>query len=159
MCFGKTAKGSTVFLISACTSTSSNSTPSGRMFIKFNYFSRISRDNSSYFCLTRITGTLNEALEDLWYLIDFFLIWEIFQRKYLKQIKIYFLFNNIFPKSNHLWDDVEKYGRPGQATDDNIRVRMRFPCWSYGVVLCTTYTDYFTFRAKDFVKGTRSLRN
>ena len=39
----------------------------------------------------------------------------------------------------HLWqylaellfllDNVEKYGRVGQATDDNIIRRMRFACW------------------------------
>jgi hypothetical protein len=30
------------------------------------------------------------------------------------------MFNNFFRKSCHLWDNVEKYGRARQATDDNI---------------------------------------
>jgi len=29
--------------------------------------------------------------------------------------------NNIFPKSCRLWDNVEKYDRARQVTDDNIR--------------------------------------
>lgn len=58
-----------------------------------------------------------------------------------------------------LWDNVQKYGRVGQATDGNLIWRMRFACCRYGVVLCTTYTAYFTFRAKDSVMRTRSLRN
>jgi hypothetical protein len=42
---------------------------------------------------------------------------------------IHFMFNNIFPKIVLLWDNVEKHGRPRQATDDNIIRRIRFACW------------------------------
>jgi hypothetical protein len=41
----------------------------------------------------------------------------------------HFMFNNFFRKSCCLWDNVEKYGRARQATDDNIIRRMRFACW------------------------------
>jgi hypothetical protein len=41
----------------------------------------------------------------------------------------HFMFNNFFRKSCHLWDNVEKYGRARQATEDNIIRRMRFACW------------------------------
>jgi hypothetical protein len=41
-----------------------------------------------------------------------------------------FMFNKCFPrKSCRLWDNVEKYGTVGQATDDSIIRRMRFACW------------------------------
>ena len=41
-----------------------------------------------------------------------------------------FIFNNhIFRKSLRLWDNVEKCGRTGQTTDDNMIRRMRFECW------------------------------
>jgi len=40
-----------------------------------------------------------------------------------------FMFNNVYRKSCRLWDNVEEYGRAGQATDDNIIRRMRFTCW------------------------------
>ena len=32
-------------------------------------------------------------------------------------------------KLYHLWDNVEKYGRDGQATDDSVIRRMRVACW------------------------------
>ena len=31
-----------------------------------------------------------------------------------------FVFSNFFRKSYRLWDIVEKYGRAGQATDDDM---------------------------------------
>jgi hypothetical protein len=40
----------------------------------------------------------------------------------------HFVFN-FFWKSCYLWDNVKKYGRAGQATDDNITQRMCFACW------------------------------
>jgi len=37
-----------------------------------------------------------------------------------------------FPiKSYRLWENVEKYGRAGQATDDNVIPRMRFQCYRH----------------------------
>jgi hypothetical protein len=42
----------------------------------------------------------------------------------------YFMFNNFFSrKSQHLWNNVEKYGRAGQATDDDILRHMCTACW------------------------------
>ena len=40
----------------------------------------------------------------------------------------HFMFNN-FSQNRAVWDNVEKYGTAGQATDDNIIRRMRFACW------------------------------
>jgi hypothetical protein len=40
-----------------------------------------------------------------------------------------FVFNDRFPNSCRLCDNVGKYGRAMQATDDNIIRRMRFACW------------------------------
>jgi vancomycin permeability regulator SanA len=45
----------------------------------------------------------------------------------------------------------------GQATEGYVRVRMRFACCRYGVVLCTTYIVFFNFRVNDSVMRTRSL--
>jgi hypothetical protein len=39
------------------------------------------------------------------------------------------MFNNFLWNSCPLWDNVEKYGRAGQAIDDNIIRRMRFAYW------------------------------
>ena len=43
-----------------------------------------------------------------------------------------------FPQNScHLWVNVDKYGRVGEATDDSIILRMRFACW----VINATNTD------------------
>ena len=42
----------------------------------------------------------------------------------------HFMFNNPPPRiSCRLWDNVEKYGAAGPATDNNIMQRKRFACW------------------------------
>ena len=53
----------------------------------------------------------------------------------------FFLCSIIFPfqKSFRLWEKVEKYGRAGQATDDNIIRRMRFACYKHTLKMCNTY--------------------
>jgi len=46
------------------------------------------------------------------------------QTEVVEKIKINVMLNNIFErKSCRLWDNVEKYGRAGQATDDKYGVR------------------------------------
>ena len=51
----------------------------------------------------------------LWqYLAEFFSEWDTFQTKLSEKIKTNFMINN-----NILIDNVVKYGRDGQATDDN----------------------------------------
>jgi hypothetical protein len=48
-----------------------------------------------------------------------------------------------FRKSCRLWDNMEKYGRARQATDDNITRRMRIACWITKAAdtlwICNTY--------------------
>jgi hypothetical protein len=50
-----------------------------------------------------------------------------FPIKYVEKIHNLFMFKNIFLKSYHLWENVEKYNRAWQATDD-IRRYKRFSC-------------------------------
>jgi hypothetical protein len=54
--------------------------------------------------------------------VQFFVEWEMFQTKYLQKIKTHFVPHdiNFFWKSYRLWDNVEKYRRAEQATDDNM---------------------------------------
>ena len=48
-----------------------------------------------------------------------------------------------FEKSCSVWGNVEKYGRVGEATDDNIIERMRFTCW---ITKATdTHAEYVMF--------------
>jgi hypothetical protein len=52
----------------------------------------------------------------------------------------HYMFNNFFRKLCHLWDNVEKYGRARQVTDDNIIRRVR--C-AYGIAKVTnTHSKY-----------------
>ena len=54
------------------------------------------------------------------YLAQFFLEWEMFQTKVVEKIKTHILCSvTLFQKSYRLWDNVEKYYRAGQVTDDN----------------------------------------
>jgi len=55
-----------------------------------------------------------------YHILLFFLEWEMFWRKVVENIKTHFIFNNFFWKSCRFWDNVEKYYRAGQATDDNM---------------------------------------
>jgi hypothetical protein len=54
----------------------------------------------------------------------------MFQIKFVEKIKTQLSLSTTFSrKSCHLWDNVEKYGTSGQATDNNKIRRMRFACW------------------------------
>jgi hypothetical protein len=55
------------------------------------------------------------------YLVQLFLWWEMFQTKVIKKIKTHILCSkHLFGKSCHLWDNVEKFCRGGQATYENM---------------------------------------
>jgi len=72
--------------------------------------------------MTRITGT---SYEDQY---TFFIIScsvllrmrNISDKSCRENQNTHFMFNNCFQKSCHLWDNVEKYFRAGQATDYNM---------------------------------------
>jgi hypothetical protein len=53
----------------------------------------------------------------------------MFQTKVVEKIKANILCSVTFFRNSYRLDNVEKYGRFGQATDDNIIRRMRFACW------------------------------
>jgi hypothetical protein len=60
------------------------------------------------------------------HLVHFFLEWEVFQKKFVEKFRTHVLYSvTCFRKSRRLWDNVEKYGTDGQATDDNIIRRLR----------------------------------
>ena len=55
----------------------------------------------------------------------------MFQADVLEKIKKTYCMLNIFffRKSFRVWDNVEKYGRDGQATDDKVERHKRVACW------------------------------
>ena len=61
-------------------------------------------------------------------LAQFFLEWEMLQKKAVGELKTHVVYLlTFFRKSSRLWENVEKYCKAGQATDDNMR--MRFARW------------------------------
>ena len=59
----------------------------------------------------------------------------------------YFLPNNSCRKSSRLWDNVEKCGRPGQATDDNMEHAL---CMLYGQGLLLLHRNNAGTNTPDF---------
>jgi hypothetical protein len=61
------------------------------------------------------------------YLPEFLIEWEMFPTEVVERIKTRILYIIIFfpRKSCRLWDNVERYSRARQATDDNTISRMR----------------------------------
>ena len=54
----------------------------------------------------------------------------MFQTKVVEKIKTHFVFGNFFSKSRHLFQNVEKYCRSRNATNDNtasLNLRTRRP--------------------------------
>jgi len=55
------------------------------------------------------------------YLAQFFWEWKVFQSNVVENIKTRVTCSvTFFPVILFLWDNVEKYGRAGQTTDDNM---------------------------------------
>jgi hypothetical protein len=143
--FAKSQKATVRFVISVCLSVClsvrtcprqsvrNNSAAKGRIFIT-SYLS-ISRKSVEKIQvslnLTRIMGTLHEHLYTFMIIPRWILLrMRNVSSKLLKKIETYILCRiTFFRKSCRLWDNMEKYGIAGQATDDNITRRMRFARW------------------------------
>jgi hypothetical protein len=95
--------------------------------LTFEYFSKICRENSSFFKISQtlfhvkpcahLSSKLNSLLE-----------WEIRRIKVGEKIKTHII-ECLLRKSYRLWANVEKCGRAGQATADDIIRCMRVACW------------------------------
>ena len=54
---------------------------------------------------------------------------KLFGQEFRGHQNTHFTINHFFRRPCRLWDDVEKYYRAGQATDDNIIRRVHSACW------------------------------
>ena len=73
---------------------------------------------------------MSTCVQLLKYLAEFFLKWKNVLDKVVEKIKTRILCPvTLSGKSCRLWDNVEKYGKARQATDNNIIRCMRFACW------------------------------
>ena len=104
-------------------------------------FREVSRKFEFNLNLTRIMGTLHD------HLCTFMMAsgWIILRKRNASGCRenqnTHFMFSNFFSlKSCRLWDNVEKYGRARQATDDNIIRRMWFACWITKAI--DTHSEY-----------------
>ena len=119
-------QATTSFVMSARPSAWNNSTPTGRIFIKFDmlvFFENLSRKFKLLSNLTTTTGTSHEDQYTFMIISRAILLrMKMFQTKVLNKIKTHFIFNNFyfifFRKSCRVWNNVEKYRRAGQDTDD-----------------------------------------
>jgi len=106
--------------LSVCSSLSLNkSAPTGRIKIKFGiteFYENIScKLNLIKIWEGKLVTEMNIYV-DLWYLTEFFLEWEMFQRRLYRKSK-HILFSTVFfRKSFFLWDNIEKCGRGRQDT-------------------------------------------
>jgi hypothetical protein len=131
--YAKLKKKATSSFMSVCPFARKNSPATGRILIKFDVcvFSKVRRENSivsekhtnNGYCTWRpkyIYDTLAEV----------FLEWDTFQTKFLRKIKTHFVFDIFFSRNLfRLGDNLERYSRARQATDDNKIWRMRFAFW------------------------------
>jgi len=91
--------------------------------LMFEYFSKISRRNSSLrYNHTRISGTLHEdqctsCITSRSILLR---MRNVSDKSCTENQNTHFVFSNFSRKSCRLWDNVEKYCRAGQATDDSM---------------------------------------
>ena len=84
------------------------------------------------------------------YLVQLFLKWEMFQKKFVEKIENKFCVQYppppTPPKSCPLRENIKKYDTAGQATDGNIIRRMRMACWTLKATNKHSeyVTDYFS---------------
>ena len=67
-----------------------------------------------------------KTFSHLLYLAEFFLRWDVSDKRCRENQNARFMFNNFLEKSWRLWGNV---GKCSEATDENIIQRMRFACW------------------------------
>ena len=97
----------------------------GQIFMKFDISVFLKKSDKIQVSLEsdKITGG---TLHEVWYTLlitscSFLLEWKIFQTNIVGRIKTHILCSvNCFWKFCHLWANVKRYCRAGQATDDNV---------------------------------------
>ena len=108
-----------------CPSAWINSAPTGRIFTKliYEYFSKLLPENGSFIQIWwewRVRYMKTNV--HIWsYLSEFLLGGDTYRTKFVENTKTHILCSiTFFRKSCSLWNNVEKYGKTGQATDENL---------------------------------------
>jgi hypothetical protein len=131
--FAKFREATTSFVVSVRPSHRlsawNNSAPTGRIFMKSEYVSRICRGSYVSLNLTRIRGIyMKSCCTFMTYLVQFLLEWGMFQKKNCRHnqtfyIQLPFSDNRVVYES--MWG---KNGTAGQVTDDSWIRHMRTAC-------------------------------
>ena len=92
--------------------------------------------------MTRIVGTLRKYICTYMTVSHWILSrMRTVQKQVVEKIKTYILCSlTLSPKSCHLWDNVEKYGRALQTTYDDTIWHVCFACWM--VKVSDTHSEY-----------------
>jgi hypothetical protein len=131
--FAKLPEATVSFVISVCPSAWNNSGPTGQILSEFciwSFFENLLKKFRFHLTLTTIS-TLREDLRTFMMIsLSVLLGMEVFDTKVVEKIKTHTLSSINFStqKSCLLWDNVEKYSRTRQATDDNIMRRGSLAC-------------------------------
>jgi hypothetical protein len=103
-----------------------------REILYFEYFfENLSRKYKFRLILARTASTLHAYLRT-WTIICRWILLRMtnVSDKYCRENQnTHFIFSNFFRKSWRFWENVEKYCRVGQATEENVIQRMRFTFW------------------------------
>ena len=125
-CVRKIAKSDIIFVMSVCPFVPHGITRLSNDKFSWNlvseHFYKICRDIPTFINIRQEQQVFYVKTDiHFWsYLAQFFLKWEMFQTKVAVKIKTHILCSvAFFWKSRRLWDNVEKCGRAGQATDEN----------------------------------------
>jgi hypothetical protein len=101
-----------------------------------------SQSNNGYVTLTPMYIYNNISLNSSW-------MKKCLRQKLMENENNNFTFNTFCfgggEESCHLWDHVEKYGRPRQVSDDNTVRRMRSACWIHKSTHTHTHTHWKHF--------------
>jgi len=83
--------------------------------------------------------------ERFWtFLPQLFLEWETSQTKFVDKVNTQFMFNKRYWQSCYSWDNVEKYGRAGHTTGDDM-AHVHYKCWVPKAT--NTHSEYVIFIA------------
>jgi hypothetical protein len=144
--FTKLRKATVSFVISLLPSARNNSTLTCQIFMKLEvwvFSENLLRIFEFRYNLTRIKGTLREDQRTFSIISRSIVLitGNISDKDCRENRNRHFVFESVFIKSCRLWNDVEKYCRADQATDDNTAhayCMLVIWCYKCTVIICNT---------------------
>jgi hypothetical protein len=123
-------------------STWNNLAHTGHFFMKFDIWVFFWKSSFIKMRQEWCVLSMKTNIHFLSYLSQFFLEWKMFQINIVEKIKTHILCSMFFKKSCCLWDNVEKYCRAEQTTNDNMAYAHCMPNskgYKYTLKMCNAY--------------------